>query len=162
MKSPDLQSSFIYRDNEYKVDWFDVTDKTSIPDLKWQQVYVIGLYEGLVPVVQYPEDKNNLPGGKLEPGESLAETIVREMEEETNMRVTSWQPLGYQQVTSPTGEVDYQFRVCAQLEKIGEFVNDPGGNIIGNIFVPLDDLNGVIDYGDVGVRMVDLAKRHFH
>ena len=42
------------------------------------------------------------------------------MIEECNMRVIEWQPLGYQHLTKPDGKQIFQFRVYAELEKIGE------------------------------------------
>lgn len=39
---PDIQSSFTYRDQLYRVDWYTVTDKSQIPDLEWKQIYMVG------------------------------------------------------------------------------------------------------------------------
>ena len=37
-----LKTSFVYRNQVIQAEWFDVDDKTVIPDLPWQQIYVIG------------------------------------------------------------------------------------------------------------------------
>lgn len=160
MKLPDIIDSFEYR-GRVNVAWYDVHDKADIPDHAWQQVYIIGDYEGKAPVVMYPDEKDNLPGGKTELGESLEQTMAREVEEELNMRVVSWEPLGYQVCTRDDNEdVLYQFRAYARLEKIGNFVSDPGGRIIGHKLVELEKLNDHIQYGEIGERMIVNAKRY--
>lgn len=157
--TPDLQDSFIYKGFTYKVDWYDLVGK-ELPRLSWRQVYVIGGIDGKVPVVHYATgDDDNLPGGKVEPGESVDECIVREMQEELNCKVLSWRPLGYQAVYGSDGEVSYQLRVSAKLRPIGEFEQDTGGSVIGHSLVVLDKLNEHIKYGAVGDRMVELARQ---
>jgi ADP-ribose pyrophosphatase YjhB (NUDIX family) len=161
MRKPDLISEFEFR-GHVNVEWYDVLSKDQIPDLPWHQVYIVGDYEGKVPIVIYPDSPDNLPGGKSEPGETLEQTMVREVEEETNMRVLSWEPLGYQVCTrTETSEVSYQFRAYAKLEKIGEFVNDPGGNIQGHKLIKLEKINEYINYGVVGDRLISSAKPYF-
>ncbi len=89
MITPNLISEFEY-DGKVITEWYDVLEKNKIPDFKWQQVYVIGNLNGKVPIVMYENKGDNLPGGKLERGETLDKTIMREIEEELNMKVVSW------------------------------------------------------------------------
>ena len=119
---PDLRTSFNYDSQNIVADWYTVTDKSQIPDLPWQQVYAIGNLNSQVPLITSLtcEKEFNLPGGRTEPGETIGQTIAREMIEECNMRVIEWQPLGYQHLTKPDGKQIFQFRVYAELEKIGE------------------------------------------
>ena len=160
---PDLRTSFNYDSQNIVADWYTVTDKSQIPDLPWQQVYAIGNLDGRVPLITslMYEKEFNLPGGHTEPGETIEQTIAREMIEECNMRVIEWQPLGYQHLTKPDGKQIFQFRVYAKLEKIGEFVNDPGGGVIKNTMVYLSQVNSLIKYSEIGERMVKLAKKYF-
>ncbi|MBB1523975.1 NUDIX domain-containing protein [Candidatus Saccharibacteria bacterium] len=160
---PDLRTSFNYDSQNIIADWYTVTDKSQIPDLPWQQVYAIGNLNGQVPLITSLtcEKEFNLPGGRTEPGETIEQTITREMTEECNMPVTEWQPLGYQHLTEPDGKQIFQFRVYAKLEKIGEFVNDPGGGVIKNTMVYLSQVNSLIKYSEIGERMVKLAKKYF-
>lgn len=132
---PDLRTSFNYDSQNIVADWYTVTDKSQIPDLPWQQVYSIGNLDGRVLLINslMYEKEFNLPGGRTEPGETIEQTIAREMIEECNMRVIEWQPLGYQHLTKPDGKQIFQFRVYAKLEKISELVNDPGGGVIKKI-----------------------------
>lgn len=160
---PDIKSSFTYEGVNYGVEWYTVISKKDIPNLGWKQIYAVGDLDGLVPLVTNSKRqlKYNLPGGSVEPGESLEETLKRELVEECNMEVISWEPLGYQVVTEPDGTKVPQFRAYAKLRKIGEFVKDPGGHVIGNTPFPLDQVNEKIDYGDVGERLIELARPHF-
>lgn len=161
---PDLRTSFNYDSQNIVADWYTVTDKSQIPDLPWQQVYAIGNLDGRVPLITslMCEKEFNLPGGRTEPGETIEQTIAREIIEECNMRVIEWQPLGYQHLTEPDGKQIFQFRVYAKLEKIGEFVNDPGDGVIKNTIVNLSQVNSLIKYGEIGERMVKLAKKIFY
>ena len=160
---PDLRTSFNYDSQNIIADWYTVTDKSQIPDLLWQQVYAIGNLDGRVPLITSLtcEKEFNLPGGHTEPGETIEQTIAREMIEECNMRVIEWQPLGYQHLTEPDGKQIFQFRVYAKLEKIGKFVNDPGCGVIKNTMVDLSQVNSLIKYSEIGERMVKLAKKYF-
>ena len=156
---PIIKSSFIYEGNQILIDWFDVDSKDEIPDLPWQQIYVIGDVGGKVPLVYYAHGRENLPGGHTEHGETLEQTLCREVQEELNMRVIEWRPIGYQVLTNPDGKVDYQFRAVAKLEKLGEFAGDVGGSVIGYRLVDIDEVNQRIGYGDVGEHMIDRAKK---
>lgn len=160
---PDLRTSFNYDSQNIVADWYTVTDKSQIPDLLWQQVYAIGNLDGRVPLITSLtcEKEFNLPGGRTEPGKTIEQTIAREMIKECNMRVIEWQPLGYQHLTEPDGKQIFQFRVYAKLEKIGKFVNDPGGGVIKNTMVDLSQVNSLIKYSEIGERMVKLAKKYF-
>lgn len=163
MQAPDLKDSFVYDGETYQVDWFDVSPEQPVPDLQWRQVYAIGNLDGKVPLVCYEraEKPYNLPGGTVEPGESVEQALYRELEEEINMRPTAWHPIGYQVVTEPDGKQVMQLRVYAELQKLGEFVNDPGGSVIGNKLIDVHELNTYIDYGAVGERMLEIVRPHF-
>ncbi|HUC96202.1 MAG TPA: NUDIX hydrolase [Candidatus Saccharimonadales bacterium] len=163
MKKPDLVDEFIYEGDRISVKWYDVRNKSEIPDLPWQQIYVIGNYKNKVPIVLYENKGNNLPGGHVESGESLEMAMHREIKEELNMGVVSWVPLGYQRLSRPEDrDITFQFRVYAKLEKIGEFISDPGGSVIGHKLVELKDFNKSINYGKVGNRLIEQCSSYFN
>jgi hypothetical protein len=161
MKNPDIKTSFQYNSETYLVDWYDLLPDQTLPEIEWYQVYAVGNYQGKVPIVHYPNAQDNLPGGKLDPGESMEQALHREIEEELNMRVISWYPIGYQQVTHPNGEITNELRVYAAMEKSGEFVNDPGGNINGHSLISVDSLNDSINYGLVGKRIIEVISHEY-
>lgn len=163
MSNPDLKSSFVFRGETIYTDWYDIRNLDELPNVQWQQVYVIGNVNNKVPVVHYANsDDRNLPGGQFdEPGDTIERVLDREMKEELNMRVASWHPVGYQFLNSTKFGKSYQLRVYAKLEIIGDFVNDPGGGVIGHSFVPIENLNSVINYGEVGKRIISLVQNEF-
>ncbi len=159
MTKPDLVEQTEYEGKQYQVNWFDLVGK-ELPDLKWHQVYLIGDLNGLVPIVHYADHHDNLPGGRTEAGESVEQTLIREIDEELKMKLISWEPLGYQEwIDIETGNTSLGLRVHAKLSKEEEFTNDPGGPVIGHSLVPLDELNSYINYHVIGDRMVELAKK---
>lgn len=160
---PDIRSSFIDGGQKIIANWYTVTEKDQIPDLPWEQVYAIGDLDGRVPLVTSltGEKEFNLPGGHTESDETIEQTIARELVEECNMRLIDWQPLGYQHLVKPNGQEVYQFRVYAKLEKLGEFTHDPGGNIIKNTLVDLAHVNTMINYGEIGEKLTELASPYF-
>lgn len=162
MMKPNLLDSFVYAGKDIKVEWFEVASIDDLPDVPWQQVYAICNLNGKVPVVLYENARTNLPGGHTEAGESIEETLNRELDEELNCRVKYWYPIGYQKLTEPDDPTPvYQLRVYAEVEKIGEFTEDTGGSVIGHKLVNLKDLNGEIGYGKVGERIVAILEPKF-
>ena len=160
---PALSTSFDYEGMHILADWYDIASKDIIPDIAWQQVYVIGNLDGKVPLVTNSDSTlpYNLPGGHVELGESIEQTLIRELIEECNMRVISWEPIGYQLLTEPDGTQVAQFRAYAVLEKIGEFLHDPGGAVVSNTLIDIDELEQHINYGDIGASMVQLVGPYF-
>lgn len=159
-KAPKISEQIVYGGKDIEINWFDLVNE-EIPNLPWKQVYVIGDVDGLVPIVHYDDDHDNLPGGKTEPGETVEQTIVREMDEELKMKVISWEPLGYQEWielgVNPVKALG--LRVYAKLAKEEEFINDPGGPVVGHSLIELKDLNNRIDYKTIGDRMIQLAQK---
>lgn len=163
MTEPDLLDYFYYEGDRITVKWFDVNEKSKIPNINWEQIYVIGNFNNKVPIVVYENKGENLPGGHVESGESLEKAMHREIEEELNMRIISWVPLGYQRLSRPEDtDIAFQFRVYAKLEKIGEFINDPDGSVVGHKLVELDEVNKLINYGNVGDRLITNCKQYFN
>lgn len=161
-KEPDIKSSFEYKGETILVEWHEVDNVEQLPNIDWEQVYVIGNVDNKVPIVHYDGDgKDNLPGGKFEIDETIEQTLHREIQEELNMKVLFWQPIGYQKLMNKKFGTAYQLRVYAELEPLGEFIEDPGGGVIGHSLVLIDSLNQHIQYGDVGDRMVQLIKENF-
>lgn len=90
-----------YRDG--KVFQFKYWDTDSFDDLeleKIRQIYGVCFYQDkMVVVLNGKAGTWGLVGGTREEGESVEETLVREVKEESNTEVLSWKPVGVQQVT---------------------------------------------------------------
>lgn len=76
-------------------------------------------------VIVYSEGKGywTPPGGGVESGETAEEAIVREVLEETNMRVLKQRVIGYQEVSEPH-RLTVQVRAVCIVEPVGPFVTD--------------------------------------
>jgi ADP-ribose pyrophosphatase YjhB (NUDIX family) len=66
----------------------------------------------------------SIPGGAMEPGESIAQTVVREVEEETGLQVEPERLVGIYSnpnhvVEYSDGEVRQQFSVCFVCHPVG-------------------------------------------
>lgn len=157
MHSAILHGKFIYKTVKYHTDFYSLVGQ-AIPNLPWSQVYIIGNFQNLVPIVKYAHASDNLPGGGVKPNESIFQTINREAKEELNMAVKSWFPLGYQKVYDNQGNTGYQLRVYADLEKLGEFTNNPDGSVIDYELINIEELNNHIHYGEIGDFLVNQTK----
>lgn len=149
----------------WRIKWFEVEKLEDIPadHSNFTQVYAVAVPKGShdAVIVQYDADADNLPGGKPEPGESIEQTLHRELDEEINSQVLAWEPLGYQEVkpADDSAKPIYQLRVLAHvaINKPFEKGDDPAGAITGNKRVPLTELAQTINHGAVGERLQALA-----
>jgi 8-oxo-dGTP pyrophosphatase MutT (NUDIX family) len=80
----------------------------------------------------------NTPGGGVEPGETYEEAVVREVQEETNMRVISQQVIGYVDTFFADGPKRYPRSFCS-VEPIGDFVGDPDHDVTEIKFIDPKD-----------------------
>jgi len=78
-----------------------------------------------------------LPGGLVEPGESLSEALVREVREESGVQVSAIGRLAYvTNIILPAGQaLAFVFEVAGWQGDLGHA--DPDGEIIGVAFAPL-------------------------
>lgn len=108
-------------------------------------------------VVVYAEEKKSWgpPGGAVEPGETVEEAVVREVLEETNMRVLKQKVFGYLEAFEP--ERTLQTRSVCIVEPIGEFVSDPDGDVTEIKLIDPKDINNYFDWGKNGERQLDRA-----
>lgn len=108
-------------------------------------------------VVVYAETKKSWgpPGGAVELGETIEEAVVREVFEETNMRVLKQKIFGYLGALEP--ERTIQTRSVCIVEPIGEFVSDPDGDITEIKLIDPKDVINYFDWGKNGERQLERA-----
>ena len=130
-----IKSEIMFGDKKVAFDYYDADDFSSLPSLDVSQAYGVCFLGEEVLLVTYEEYKPNFPGGTVEPGENFEEAFLREIEEETNCRVLSYLPIGYQVVDEPGRDKHVQVRYVAKVKRLGDFVVDPGGTVKGNVTV---------------------------
>jgi ADP-ribose pyrophosphatase YjhB (NUDIX family) len=105
----------------------------------------------------------SLPGGSIEDGEKFEETLSREVMEESACEVKKFELIGYVKVTeTKIGQVKYQLRFWADVNPLNQPVEDPAGKALERILVPIEKVNELLNWGDRGKILLDLAKRKHH
>ena len=90
MQNPSAHGKFIYKGKKIGLEYFDIKDKESIPDVPFNHIYAVGDLDGLVPLVNYADGHQNLPGGHIEVGEDFEQALRRELEEGLNCELLEW------------------------------------------------------------------------
>ncbi len=133
-------------------DSFDNLDKT-----KCTQTYAVCFCgEKMVIVHHGKKDSWGLIGGTIEKGESLEETLKREIQEESNMKVVSFLPIGYQKIIDTRDSTfAYQLRYVCTAIPYGEFISDPAGSIDKIKLIDPKDCKKYFDWGEIGDRLIE-------
>ena len=96
------------------------------------------------------------PGGGIELGETYEEAVIREVKEETNMKVLSQKYIGYQDIYEPERIIRQTRSVCI-VEPYGPFVSDPDGDVTEIKLIDPADYKKYFDWGKVGERLMERA-----
>lgn len=152
-----IKSQFIDNGNVAQVVYDDCDSFDHLLSKKVTQAYGV-CYIGNQIVIVYSTKGNHwiLPGGTIEEGETFEECLKREIQEESNMKVLSFAPIGYQEVHFD-GEVFNQLRYVCIVEPYGDFVSDPDFSITEMKLIDPKDYKQYFDWGEVGDRIMDRA-----
>src|SRR3989338_736111 len=134
---------------EYWVEYSDSDDFSILPLEECRQTYGVCFYEDKM-VIGYSGGRKEwgLIGGTVEPGESLEQTLKREIREESNMEVLASIPVGYQKVTDTRdGTHVYQLRYACTARPHGPFIADPMGDILKIELIDSKDHKQYFDWG---------------
>ena len=97
-------------------------------------------------------------GGTIEPGETFEQTLKREIQEESNMEVLNFMPIGYQKVTDTRdNSFVYQLRYACTTRPYGPFVSDPAGSITEIKLIDPKKYRDYFDWGKIGERIISRA-----
>lgn len=110
------------------------------------------------------EDKWQISGGTPEPGETLTESLIRELKEEVDITIKQITPLGVQRVEVEENHKrklsSYQLRYIALLDQLLPQTPDPDpkvNTIWQRKFVPALKIKDYIKWGDIGNAMFEDA-----
>ncbi|KND47697.1 MAG: hypothetical protein AB201_02045 [Parcubacteria bacterium C7867-006] len=109
-------------------------------------------------VVVYAGDKGywTFPGGGIEKGETWQEATVREVKEESNMKVLHLDLIGYIDVHEKD-RIIRQTRSLCIVEPYGDFVSDPDVDITEIKLVDPKDYGQYVKWGEIGDHIVKRA-----
>lgn len=139
--------------------WIEINDPSELSKYSpVTQVYAVcfnDLGEILV-LDQKGKGEWTLPGGTVEEGETLRETLEREISEEADVYVCEISLLGVQKVEDPQSgdpkkHLHYQARYFARIDKVLPQTVDPAKNRIHERrFVPASEIGKFIKWGNTG------------
>lgn len=112
--------------------------------------------ENKLVLVNHPSQGWSPPGGSSEIGETYIQTTEREVMEETNMKVLHHELIGLAVFDRPDKTIK-QTRVMCIVEKVGEFVSDPDGEIMEIKLIDPQDYKKYFDWGEIGDRIMQRA-----
>jgi ADP-ribose pyrophosphatase YjhB (NUDIX family) len=145
---------------EYDIEYTQSDSFDMLPQEKISQCYGVCFWENKIAIVlNGKHDTWGLVGGSVEEGETLEETLTRELHEEGNLKLIKAIPIGYQKVYNiQEGTEVYQLRYCCLVEKYGEFEKDPGGNITELKWIDPLQAKEYFDWGEIGERIIQRAQ----
>ena len=145
---------------EYIFEYSDEDSFDSLDYSKCKQVRAVCFF-GDKMVIGYggkPKGEWGLIGGTIKHGETFEETLGREVREESNMKVLSIIPIGYQKmIDTRDGSYVYQLRYACKTRPYGPFVADPVGGITEIKLIRPEEYRKCFDWGEIGERIITRA-----
>lgn len=153
-----IKSQFTDKEGKLaEVIYQDADSFVHLLDEKVTQAYgVCFCGDKLVIVYSTKGDHWILPGGSIEEGETFEECLKREIKEESNMKVLSFEPIGYQEVHFD-GKIFNQLRYFCIVEPYGDFVSDPDVSVTEIKLVDPKDYGEYVKWGEIGDHIVKRA-----
>jgi len=152
-----IPTSWISKTGKNKRDGYyeDTEDFSILPQEKIQAVCAFCYYDGKYVIVKNGPHWEPV-AGHVEPGEAPEQALIREIKEESNMKVLKTFPVGYLYIK----EVDiYQTLYLCLVEPFGPFTADPDGGVTEIKLIPPADLTKYVAWGDTALLMTDKCER---
>lgn len=159
---PDFTNTYIDKSGkEYLFEYFQTDSFSHLSHDECAQAYGICFYNDKMIIVNNIEKPGSYTpvGGSIEEGEKPEDALVREIQEESNMKVLHFQPIGYQKVTDVSGvhKPYYQLRYFCIVEPYGPFVSDPAGKVTEVLEVDSKEYKKYFDWGEIGDSIINRA-----
>ncbi len=136
---------------EVKAYFEEADDFSGLPQEKIKSICAFCYLDGQFVVVKNHSNWEPV-AGHVEEGETPEQALIREIKEESNMKVLKYFPIGY---LYTYGEDIYQTRYLCLVEPYGPFVSDPDGGVTEIKLVKSENLSSVIDWRDTSLLMKD-------
>ena len=122
------------------------------------RVHSFCFYNDKLVIVGHGNNEWTPPGGGIEKGETYEEASIREIKEESNMKVLHQECIGYQDIETPGQDrIQRQFRMFAIVEPYGDFESDPDGDISEIKLIDPKDYREYIKWGEIGDWLMERA-----
>jgi ADP-ribose pyrophosphatase YjhB (NUDIX family) len=152
-----MTSSFVTGSGErVKVRYVEGASPTDARGTQLLHVHAYCFYNDQLVLVHHPRAGWMPPGGSVEIGETYEEAVVREVHEETNMRVLRQALIGYQDIYEPERVIRQTRSVCI-VEPYGPFVPHDGEETLEIMSIDPKDYKQYFDWGEIGERLMERA-----
>jgi 8-oxo-dGTP pyrophosphatase MutT (NUDIX family) len=163
--NPIFTNIITHNNNQFKAIGYNTQFKNQ-PIENIKQVYGIILNsKNQLLLVKQKSGLYLLPGGGRETGESLLQTLQRELMEEAAITIDLntiqegfWQQIYKQENDQWILDV-IQVRYCVRLKSQLQFIVDPDGGIIYQIWIDIDKLNEYLDWGSSNETIKQIAQK---
>ena len=134
----------------------DIDPLQNLDDKVLQGIHAYCFYGDKMVLVKHPKSGWMPPGGHIENGEAIEGTVVREVKEETNMKVLHQELIGFHDIYEPS-RIVRQTRSFCIVEPYGDFIADPDGEITEIKLINPKDYKQYFDWGEIGDRIMERA-----
>ncbi len=137
----------INRNNE-QYDVLHVNTETfdDIPKDLISKAHAVCFYNNKLLLVHHIEwDVWGIPGGTREPNESIEQTFIREILEETKCEVLNYRPISYQKIIGQNNDIHYRLQYICNVRPISRFKKDPAGSVNKILWINPSDFKKYIE-----------------
>lgn len=144
---------------KFEIIYNDIDDDGVFEGKKMESVRAYCFYQDKLLVVHESAGHWGIPGGGLDDGESVRGGAVREVREETNMKIVKMRLVGMHETIRPSGESVFHARVVCLVEPEGDFIEDPAGEVTEIKFIDPSEFIQMCDsqWGKMADRMLERA-----
>jgi len=154
-----IKSTYTSSDGR-KIDYIYYEGIPATKDLENKKLNVVQMFcfcgDKFVLVYEKKRNRWTPPGGSIELGEKYEDAVVREIKEETNMKVLHQELIGFCDFYEPTG-ITRTTRSFCSVEPYGLFVSDPDGDITEIKLIDPKDYKQYFDWQSIGDRIMKKA-----
>lgn len=159
----EIKSQYEIKGRQFISTYQDWTPGTVTDPSKLDGVHSFCFYKDKLVIVSSAPNHWTPPGGGIEKGETFEEASIREVKEESNMRVIYQECIGYQDVEIiDQNRIVRQFRMFCIVEPYGEFESDPDGDILEVKLINPKDYKEYIKWGEIGDHLIKRSLEMFN
>lgn len=149
-KDHPLTSNYQSHGKIYNCSYYELANYSNLDLTKITQIHGVCFFQDQMVIVLNGQKRTwGLVGGKLKNHESIQQALERAIQEESNMQVLRWRPIGVQEVTDSNGNIDYELIVVCKVKSIGESASRK--------LIDLQDYKNYFDWEEIGEKIIQRA-----